>query len=105
MPTLPDTVMNLQPVEEKRIVFEPICIPRAPNTGMGISYLERGAGDLFYSASPHRNLHKLQLTQEKLKRGFWKNEGEWTRQVEFRQEEIPRNRLSMHDYVLTYSRL
>ena len=36
---------------------------------------------------------------------FWRNEGEWTRKVEIREEEILGSRRSMHGYILTYSRL
>ena len=39
-------------------------------------------GDVFYSADPHRNRCSPQLTQEKLWRGFGKNEGAWTGKVE-----------------------
>ena len=38
-------------------------------------------------------------------RGFGKNAGEWTGQVEKSKEEIPGSRRSMHGYKLTYSRL
>ena len=41
-----------------------------------------------------------QLTQEKLRRGFGKNAGEWTGRVEISKEEIPGNKRSMHGYVL-----
>ena len=60
----------------------------------------------FYSAGPHRrSLHWPHLTQEKLRSGFEKNEGEWTSKGDIRKEEIPGSRCSMHDYILTYSRL
>ena len=46
-------------------------------------------GDLFHSVGLCRNQHRAQLTQEKLRRGFGKNAGEWTRRVEICEEEIP----------------
>ena len=33
------------------------------------------------------------------------NESEWTRKVEFREEEIGGSRQSMHGYILVYPRL
>ena len=70
----------------------PIYIPRALNTGTCIQQC-----GLFYSAGPHRN--------EKIGRGFGKNEGEWTGRVEINKEEIPGSKRSMYGYILTYSRL
>ena len=62
-------------------------------------------GDLFYSAGLHRN-HVLATTNTgKIRRGFGKNAGEWTRRVERSKEEIPGSKRSMYGYILTYSRL
>ena len=36
---------------------------------------------------------------------FWKSAGEWTGRVEISKEEVPGSKLSMHGYILTYSRL
>ena len=69
---------------------ETIYIPRALNMGTCIQQ-----GDLFYSAHLHRN--------EKNRRGFGRNAGEWTRRVEISKEEIPGSKRS--GYMLTYSRL
>ena len=62
--------------------FEPICIPRALNTGTCNQH-----GDLFYSAG---------YTGKKLGRGFGKNAGEWPGRVRIRKEEIPGSERSMH---------
>ena len=62
-------------------------------------------GDMFYYAGPHRNQCYHQPIQEKLRRGFGENAGERTRRVEISKEEIPGSRLSMHCYILAYSRL
>ena len=59
----------------------------------------------FYFAGPHRNWCSLQQTQEKLRRGFGKNAGEWTGKVKIMKEEIPGSKLSIHSHILTYSRL
>ena len=75
-------------------------MPRALITGTCIQQ-----GDLFYSAGLHRNLCKLQPTQEKIGRGFGKNAGEWTGRVEISKEELPGIKHSMYGYTLTYSRL
>ena len=56
------------------------------NTGTCINCLYE-QGDLFYSVSPHRNRHELQPTQEKLRKGFGENAGEWIRRVEISKEE------------------
>ena len=76
----------------------PIYIPRALNTGTFIQQ-----GDLLYSTCLHRNQCQPQLTQEKLRRGFGKNAGEWTGRVEISKEEIPGSKCGMHGYTLTYS--
>ena len=44
-------------------------------------------------------------TQEKIGRGFGKNEGEWTGRVEISKEELPGSKRGMYGYILTYSRL
>ena len=82
------------------MLFEPICMPWALN--MGTCLWQR---DLFYSAGLHRN-HVLATTNTgKIRRGFGKNAGEWTRRVERSKEEIPGSKRSMYGYILTYSRL
>ena len=43
--------------------------------------------------------------RKKTSGGGWKNAGEWTRKVEFSKEDVPGGMLSMHGYILTYSRL
>ena len=53
----------------------------------------------------HRNQCQLQPTQEKIRRGFGTNAGEWTGMAEISQEEIPGSKHSMYGYILTYSRL
>ena len=77
-------------------------MPQALNTGTCID-CNNEQGDLSYSAGPHKNLCQPQPTQEKLRRGFGKNAGEWTGRVEIREEEIPGSRHSMHDHIPTYS--
>ena len=62
-------------------------------------------GDLFYSASLHRNHVLATANKGKVGRGFGKNAGEWTGRVEISQEEIPGSKRSMYGYILTYSRL
>ena len=82
--------------------FEPIYIPRALNTG---TYIQQG--NLFYSASLHRN-HVLATTNTgEIGRGLGENAGEWTGGVEISEveEEIPGSKRSMYGYILTYSRL
>ena len=73
------------------MIFDPIYMPRALNTGTCIQQ-----GDLFYSAGQHR---------KKIGRGFGKNAGEWTGRVEISKEELPGSKRSMYGYILTYSRL
>ncbi len=75
-------------------------MPWAVNTGICL-----WQGDLFYSAGLHTN-HALATTNTgKIRRGFAKNAGEWTRRVERSKEEIPGSKRSMYGYILTYSRL
>ena len=62
-------------------------------------------GDLFYSVGLHRNHVLATANTRKIRRGFGKNDGEWTRSVEISKEEIPGNKCSMYGYILTYSRL
>ena len=81
------------------MLFQPIHIPRALNTGTCIPQ-----GNLFYLAGLHKNQCYPQVTQEKLGRGFGKNAGEWTGRVEISKEELPGGRRSMHGYIQTCSR-
>ena len=81
------------------MVFEPIYIPRAINTGTCIQQ-----GDLAYSVGRHRN-HVLATTNTgEIGRGFGKNAGKWTGSVEISKKEIPGSKRSMYGYILTYSR-
>ena len=80
--------------------FEPIHIPRTLNTGTCIRQ-----GNLFYSASPHRNHVSASANTGEIRRGFAKNADEWTGRVEISKEEIPDSKRSMYGYVLTYPRL
>ena len=66
------------------MLFEPIYIPRALNTGACIQQ-----GDLFYSAGLHRNHVLATANTGKIGTGFEKNASEWTRRVEISKEEIP----------------
>ena len=45
------------------------------------------------------------ILQEKIRRGFGKNAGEWTGRVEISKEELPGSKRSMYGYILTYFRL
>ena len=60
------------------MVFWPIYIPRALNTGTCIQQ-----GDLFYSAGLHRN-----HVWEKSGKVLEKNAGEWTESVEISKKDI-----------------
>ena len=80
--------------------LKPIYIPRELNTETCIRQ-----GDLFYSASLHRNRVLATANTGVIGRGFGKNAGEWTRRVEINKEEIPGSKRSMYGYILTYSRL
>ena len=91
---------RMQTQKNNRTCFRPIYTPQALNMGTCIQQ-----GDLFYSAGRHRNQFSPQLTQEKLRRGFGGNAGEWTRRVEISKEEIPGSKRSMRGNILTYSRL
>ena len=82
------------------MLFEPIYIPWALNTGTCIQQ-----GDLFYSVGLHRNHVLATANTEKIGRGFGKNAGEWTGRVGISEEEIPGSKRSMYGYILTYSRL
>ena len=75
-------------------------IPRALNTGTCIQQ-----GDLSYSAGLHRNLCQPKPTQEKIRRGFGKDAGEWSGRVEIGKEEIPSRKRSMYGSILNCSRL
>ena len=75
--------------------FEPIHIPRAPNTGTCIQQ-----GGLFYSAGLHR-IHVLATAKHRRNRErFWKNAGEWTGRVEISKEEIPGSKRSVYGYMM-----
>ena len=79
----------------------PIYIPWALNKGTCLKQ-----GDLFYSASLHKNHVLATANTGKIGRGLGKkNSGEWTRRVEIGKEEIPGSKRSMYGYILTYSRL
>ena len=80
--------------------FEPIYNPRALNTGTCIRQ-----GNLFYSASPHRNHVSASANTGEIRRGFAKNADEWTGRVEISKEEIPDSKRSIHGCILTHSRL
>ena len=82
------------------MLFQPIYIPRALNTGTCVRQ-----GDLFYSAGLHRNHVKATANTGEIGRGFGKNAGEWTGRVEISKDEIPGSKRSMYGYILTYSRL
>ena len=82
------------------MVFEPIYIPRALNTGTCIQQ-----GDLFYSAGLHRNHVLATANTGEIWRGFGKNTGEWTERVEINKEEVPGSKRSIYGYIQTYSRL
>ena len=82
------------------MLFEPIYIPRALNTGTCIRQ-----GDHFYSAGLHRNLVLATANTGKIGRGFGKNADEWTGRVEISKEEIPGSKRSTYSYIPTYSRL
>ena len=82
------------------MVFEPVYIPRALNTGTCIQQ-----GGLFYSAGLHRNHVLATANTGKIGRGFGKNAGEWTGSVEISKKEIPGSKRSMYGYILTFSRL
>ena len=62
-------------------------------------------GDLFYSAGLHINHVLVTANTGEIGRGFGKHAGEWTGRVEISKEEVPGSKLSMHGYILTYSRL
>ena len=82
------------------MLFEPIYIPRALNTGICIQQ-----GDLFYSAGLHRNHVLATANTGKIGRGFGKNAGEWTGRVERSKEEFFCSKRSMYGYILTYFKL
>ena len=103
----PNTNFTLSPSQSfhkssyhKVMVFQPIYIPWALNTGTCIQQ-----GDLFYSAGLHRTMCQPQPTQGKIGRGFGKNAGEWTGSVEISKKEIPGSKRNTYSYILTYSRL
>ena len=75
------------------MLFEPIYIPRALNTGTCIQH-----GDLFYSAGLHRNHVLATANTGKIGRGFGKNAGEWTGRVEIRKKSLAVNVACMAIY-------
>ena len=75
------------------MIFEPIYIPRALNTGTCIRQ-----SHLFYSAGLHRNHVSATANTGEIGRGFGKNAGEWTGRVEISKEEIPGSKRSMYGY-------
>ena len=79
---------------------KPINTPRALNMGTCL-----WQGDLLYSVALHRNHALATANTEKIRKGFGKNAGEWTRRVEMIKEEIPGSNRSKYGYILTYSRL
>ena len=66
------------------MVFEPIYIPRALNTGTCI-----WQDDLLYSAGLCRNHVLATDNTEEIRGGFGKNAAEWTGRVEISKEDIP----------------
>ena len=58
------------------MLFEPIYIPWALNTGSCIRQ-----GDLFYAACLHRNHALATANTGEIGRGFGKNAGAWTGRV------------------------
>ena len=82
------------------MVFEPIYIPRALNTGSCICQ-----GDLFYSVGLHRNHVLATANTGDIGRGFGKNAGEWTGRVEISKDKNPGSKRSMYGNILAYSRL
>ena len=62
------------------MLFEPIYMPRALNTGTCIQQ-----GDLFHCARQHR---------KKMGEVLEKNAGEWTGRVEISKEELPGSKRS-----------
>ena len=82
------------------LLFKPIYIPRALNTGTCLRQVT-----YFYFAGLHRNHVLATANTEEIGRGFGKNAGEWTGRVEISKKEIPGSKRSMYGYTLTYSRL
>ena len=82
------------------MVFEPIYIPEALDTGTCL-----WQGDLLYSAGLHRNHVLATANTGEIRRGFGKNAGEWTGRIEISKEEIHGSKRSMYGYILIYSRL
>ena len=82
------------------MIFSPIYIPRALNTGTCLRQ-----GNLFYSAGLHRNQVLATANTGEIGRGFGKSAGEWTGSVEIGKEKILGSKRSMYGYILTYSRL
>ena len=82
------------------LLFYPIYIPRAINTGTCLRQ-----DDLFFSAGLYRDNVLDTANTGKIGRGFGKNAGAWTGRVEISKEEIPGSKRSTYGYILIYSRL
>ena len=80
--------------------LEPIYIPRALTMGTCIRQ-----SDLFYCAGLHRNHVLATANTGEIGKGFGRNAGEWTGNVEICKEEIHDSMRSMYGYLLTCSRL
>ena len=81
------------------MLFEPIYIPRALNTGTCL-----WQGDLFYSAGLHRDHALATANTGKTLDRFGKMQVNGP-EVEISKEEIPGSKHSMYGYILTYSKL
>ena len=75
----------------------PIYIPQALNTGTCLQQ-----GDLFYSASLHRNHVLATVNTGEVGGGLGENAGKWTGRVAISKEEITGSKRSMYGYILTY---
>ena len=82
------------------VFFELIYILWALNMGTCL-----WLGDLFDSAGLHKNHVLATANTGKIRSGFGKYAGEWTRRVEISKEEITGSKHSIYGYVLTDSRL
>ena len=81
------------------MLFEPVYIPQALNTGICIQVTNLCCGPT------QKPVLATASTGKKIRRGFGKNAGEWTGKVEISKEEISDSKRSMYGYILTYSRL
>ena len=82
------------------MVFEPIYIPWALNTGTAFSRVTY----FILQAYTGTGVSHSQC-RKKTGRGLGKNADEWTARVEISKEEICGSKCSMYGYILTYSRL